>query len=268
LLLLVFAVGIGANLARGHKPDCHCFGQLHSEPAGWNTLIRNGLLAAVAGFVVWQGYDGAGPSAVGWLAGLSTAQAVDLVVELAVLGMLAGQWWFLLNLFRQNGRLLVRLEGLEERLPEPPPPGLPVGDRAPEFTLPALHGETLTLESLRAPQKPVMLLFTDPNCGPCVELFPDVGRWQEEHADNLTVAVVSRGVPDENATMASEHGLTNVLMQEYREVSEAYGVQATPGAVLVRPDGTIGSPVFEGVRTVRDFVARTLEEPAQQSVSP
>ena len=101
-----------------------------------------------------------------------------------------------------------------------------------------------------------------------MELFPDVGRWQEEYSDKLTVAVLSRGEPDENATMASEHGLTNVLMQESWEVSEAYGVEATPAAVLVRPDGTIGSSVFEGVRTVRDFLAMTLEEPAQQSISP
>src|ERR687883_284484 len=58
-LLLLFIVGISINLARGRKPDCHCFGQLHSAPAGWKTLARNGALAAVASFIVWQGYDGA-----------------------------------------------------------------------------------------------------------------------------------------------------------------------------------------------------------------
>ena len=36
-LLLLFVVGIGINLARGRKPECHCFGQLHSGPAGWST---------------------------------------------------------------------------------------------------------------------------------------------------------------------------------------------------------------------------------------
>src|SRR5215218_10434028 len=60
-LLSVFVVGISINLARGRKPDCHCFGQLHSAPAGWKTLARNGILATVAGFVLWEGYDVAGP---------------------------------------------------------------------------------------------------------------------------------------------------------------------------------------------------------------
>src|SRR5437764_1451984 len=40
-LLLLFSAGIGVNLARGRRPDCHCFGQLHSEPVGWPTLARN-----------------------------------------------------------------------------------------------------------------------------------------------------------------------------------------------------------------------------------
>jgi uncharacterized membrane protein YphA (DoxX/SURF4 family) len=52
ILLLVFVVGIGYNLARGRTPDCHCFGQLHSAPAGWPTLVRNAVLAALAGLVL------------------------------------------------------------------------------------------------------------------------------------------------------------------------------------------------------------------------
>src|SRR5918992_6370794 len=39
-LLLLFVAGIGYNLARGRTPDCHCFGQFHSAPAGWVTLVR------------------------------------------------------------------------------------------------------------------------------------------------------------------------------------------------------------------------------------
>src|SRR6266850_314380 len=54
-LLLIFVAGIGYNLAKGRTPDCHCFGQLHSAPAGWSTLIRNLVLAGVAGVVVGFG---------------------------------------------------------------------------------------------------------------------------------------------------------------------------------------------------------------------
>src|SRR5215203_4000116 len=190
-LLLLFVVGISINLARGRKPDCHCFGQLYSAPAGWKTLARNGALAAVAGFVFWAGCEGggAGPSALSWLGALSTAQLLALVGGVLVLSLLAGQWWFLLHLLRQSGRLLVRLEAVEANIatggsvapsqngtPVPQAEGLPVGSEAPYFSLSGLHGETLTLEALRAPGKPVMMLFTDPGCGPCNAMLPDVGR--------------------------------------------------------------------------------------------
>ena len=67
-LLLLFVGGISYNLARGRQPDCHCFGQLHSAPAGWPTLIRNLVLAALAGVVVAFGRSTPGPSVwTGWL---------------------------------------------------------------------------------------------------------------------------------------------------------------------------------------------------------
>jgi len=63
-LLLVFVAAIALNLARGRKPDCRCFGQLSSSPVGWTTLVRNGVLAGAAAFIVSQGQDQADPSAV------------------------------------------------------------------------------------------------------------------------------------------------------------------------------------------------------------
>src|SRR5436305_14191145 len=59
-LLLLFVVGIGYNLARGRTPDCHCFGQLHSAPAGWPTLTRNLILAGLAGLIVAHGGSSSG----------------------------------------------------------------------------------------------------------------------------------------------------------------------------------------------------------------
>src|ERR671939_1059905 len=70
-LLLLFVAGISFNLARGRTPDCHCFGQLHSEPVGWPTLARNGILAAVAAFVVVQGPERIAPSILDSLASLT-----------------------------------------------------------------------------------------------------------------------------------------------------------------------------------------------------
>src|SRR5215218_5672623 len=222
VLLLLFVAGIGANLARGRKPDCHCFGQLHSSPAGWSTLARNGVLAAIAAFLVWQGLEGeVGPSVIGWLGALSTTQLLIVVGGTVVLALVAAQWFFLFGVLRQNGRLLARLNEVEYRLAAAglalsengahQTSGLPVGSPAPAFALKDLGGEEVTLDGLRARGKSVMLMFTDPSCEVCMELLPDIGRWQQQYDGKLTIAVVGQGTVAENSAEASEHGVGNVL---------------------------------------------------------
>src|SRR5919198_3387171 len=48
VLLVAFIGGIAMALVRGEEPDCHCFGQIHSAPAGRATLARNAVLAVLA----------------------------------------------------------------------------------------------------------------------------------------------------------------------------------------------------------------------------
>ena len=54
----MFAAAIAVNLARGRRPDCHCFGDLHARPAGPATLGQNLVLAAGAGAVALAGRGG------------------------------------------------------------------------------------------------------------------------------------------------------------------------------------------------------------------
>ena len=279
MLLILFVLGIATTLARGRRPDCHCFGQLHSSPIGWTTLARNAVLAAVAAFVAWWGWNDPGSSAVAWAADLSTAERLQVLGELVTLGFLAALGWAVIHLLGQNGRLLRRLDALEVKLsasggahvpaPAPAPTaapeaselGLPVGAPAPAFSLPGLYGETLTLDALRAPGTPVVLIFSDPGCGPCNGLLPDIGRWEREHADRITVALVSRGTPEANLLKSTEHGVSRVLLQRDFEVAEAYQATGTPIGVIIRPDGRIGSQLAPGADAVRALVARTLGGP-------
>ncbi len=276
-LLLLFIIGIGSNLAQGRQPDCHCFGQLHSAPAGWSTLIRNLVLAALAGIVVAFGRSTAGPGLLDWLAALTVSQRIELVVGVGVLALLIGEGWLLWQILRQQGRLLLRLETVEARLAEaglmvPQPKawtaGLPVGTLAPGFALANLTGEIISLTALRALGTPLVLMFSDPGCGPCTALLPEIGRWQREHAAKVVVALISRGTVEANRSKVTEYGLTHVLLQQDREIAEAYQASGTPSAVLIRREGTIGSPVAAGADAIRALMTSAVTLPVLDALPP
>jgi peroxiredoxin len=270
-LVLLFAAGIGFNLARGRKPDCHCFGQLRPGPVGLSSLVRNGALAGCAGFVVWQGASDPSPSAIAWWGNLTTMQLMGLVAGVVVLGVLAIGGWLGLRLLRRSGRLQGRLEVLEARLAangaaarvtqrtaSHPLVGLAVGTLAPSFRLMSLQDKAFTLDALRALGKPVLLIFSDPGCGACRRLLPDVARWQRDHAADLTIALISRGTSETNRARFAEHGLTHVLLQQDREVAQAYRVRGTPSALLVQANGAIGSPLAGGTEEIRALVRQLI----------
>jgi methylamine dehydrogenase accessory protein MauD len=272
LLLLAFMGGIAVNLAQGKTPDCHCFGQLHSEPIGWSTVVRNVVLSLIALFVLIAGYGHPGPDAVAWLGGLTWPER--LAVGLGVLALLAAgaQWWLLLHppvwladrLPLLGGAHMVETPDTDASSAANEQPGLPVGSRAPRFRLPGLFGETMTLDALRAGGRAVALIFVSPDCGPCAALMPDIARWQLEYPSVLRFVLISSGTVEENRHKVEEHGLTELLLQKSFEVGSVYDVSGTPGAVIVHPSGVIGSPVAGGADQIRALLDQYVELLASQ----
>lgn len=232
VLLLAFCVGIGNALRQGKQPDCHCFGQVHSEPASWKTLARNVGLALVAGFVI---AEGKGPAIDDWVAARTPAELVAIALGAATLWLAV----ISLRLRRDKEILRARLEDAKSSL-DKVPVGLPVGSPAPEFALSAVGGEGRSLEQLRTAGVSVLLLFVDPGCGPCTQLLPDLGRSQTALANRLSIAVIGKG-KRENLQKLSEKHSVHVLVDEDAEVFRDYRLRDTPSAVLVNPDGTIAS---------------------------
>ena len=184
----------------------------------------------------------------------------------------AGQGWFLFGLSRQNGRVLARLENLEQRTGTGGPPGtaglagarpasgqgpvrgLAVGVPAPGLELPAADGRRVSLRALLGRGLPVLLLFSDPGCGHCETLLPQVASWQHQHRDRLTIALATRRPAGQNAATPQTHGLRDVLVQANREIAEAYGANGTPSAVLIGVDGKIASPLAWGAQAITQLI--------------
>src|SRR5262245_30467847 len=94
-LLGMFTIAIAVKLALGEAPDCHCFGQLHSEPVSWKTFVRNLVLVVVAGLVVFQGKDNPGLSAFVWLNNFRVPEVANLILSIATIGLLCTVIFFL-----------------------------------------------------------------------------------------------------------------------------------------------------------------------------
>jgi peroxiredoxin len=127
--------------------------------------------------------------------------------------------------------------------------GLKAGTVAPNFRLPRLDGRgELSLEELRG--RSVLLVFSDPHCGPCQALAPQLERFQQEQ-NEILIVMISRGDPRENRAKVKEHGLTfTVLLQQQWEISRLYAMFATPIAYLIDETGVIANDVAVGVEPI------------------
>jgi thiol-disulfide isomerase/thioredoxin len=247
LLLLAFIAAISRQLAQGRAPDCHCFGQLHSAPAGPSTLVRNGALAAVAAAVAVLGPRIALHT---WLAERSAAELAAVAFGITTLVLAAST----LHLWLEKRRVAAASQPAREPVP--------VGARAPDFTVRDLEHRLVSRESLLERGRPLALVFVGPGCGPCRELLPQLGLWQTTLANELTLALLSGGDEEQNRELASEAGLERLLLQKRWEVMNAYGVAATPTAIVVAADGTVASAPAAGSVMIEALIRTTLHNGA------
>lgn len=219
LLLLAFILAILFNMIVGRRPDCHCFGQFHSAPISYKTLIRNLLLALAALILFLPGRHYPHP---------------DLWFSAIVTGAVLTNLSVIIYLLKQNGRLLLRIEALEKSAavgglaPTPPTAlGLPINTQAPDFQY-----RGTTLDTLLKLQKPLLLVFTGPDCPACRELEPYL-------------------IPSSKYTLQviEESG-------DNRPIAESYRYAGTPSVVLINPDGTMALPLAAGRDAVRRMLLR------------
>jgi peroxiredoxin len=268
-LLSIFSIGIAVNLARGRNPDCHCFGQLHSSPVGRSTLIRNGILGGVAGWLVLRGLMRDGPSLWSHLASASDNERRLFVVAACLMCFL------LLRALRRKEAtesddvarepLVSEQRALRETNVQYPDSALrkvleegmgwPIGTQAPEFALPDITGQKCSLQSLRGKGKTICLVFSSPYCEPCKALWPSLGRWTREYDQALNMIIISRGSTTENSARQNNIEASRVLLQQEFELSDAYGVTATPAAVLVGVDGSIQSRLAVGREDIQQLIS-------------
>jgi peroxiredoxin len=270
ILLVSFTLVLVASLLRGRHPKCRCFGKLKSSPIDWTAVGRNCVLIALSTGVVLAGQqrDSEGFNA---LRVIGDGMGIGMIQITVLAGGVALAIWLGLQVLRQNGRLLTRLESLEREMATiksfmgnfASRAGLPIGSRAPSFRLPSMSGEAVTMEDLLASGRSLILMFVDPDCGPCQSFNSDFQRWDRELGEEFTLALLSRGKSSENRGKFS-FDERRVLLQNAMEVAELYQCTGTPAAVLISTGGYIRSELgigTEGAKKLVDLAIGTMQAP-------
>lgn len=188
---------------------------------------------------------------------------ISRVTTAAILGLYlfsAFAGWMVVQLLRQNGRILLRLEALEARLAVTGgagrPAGLTPGTAAPSIELPMLDGGSVTLDQFRG--RRLLLVFFDPQCGFCQQMAPQVAEMQRQGTSGLPALLfVSTGDSETNRRLFAEHRIDAVvgLQQQQREVLTRYQATGTPTGYLIDEHGAIASDLAVGARALLALAA-------------
>lgn len=138
------------------------------------------------------------------------------------------------------------------------PVGNIIGNRAPDFTLPAYQdsnpespnkGQTVSLSDFQG--KKVLLNFWATSCGPCLSEFPfirELYQGTQSNKNNGTIAVITIGIdnrPDRIKLVENkykdEYGYFTfpMLLDVEGEAKKSYGIWKIPTTFLIDSDGII-----------------------------
>ena len=144
-----------------------------------------------------------------------------------------------------------------------PAVGLAEGNRAPDFTVMTVGGDSVTLSELRG--KVVLLNFWGTWCGPCRREMPEFQRAYNGFSGHgfEILAVAFNDTFEAIADFRDEFGLSFPLaLDATGEINDAYGIQTRPSSFLLDADGVILMRRF-GLMTetqLRDMLAQVIPQ--------
>jgi peroxiredoxin len=193
--------------------------------------------------------------------------------------VLAVGCWIGYHLIRQNGRILLQLEALQQQIAPlvalaaqaraapagargaqaAVPQGLPIGSEAPDFELASLSGKRVSLAAYRG--KKTLLVFFNPGCGYCAQMAPDLAALPVDGADGRPIPLlITAGDREANRQMVEANRIRAlVLLQKANEVAERYKAAGTPTGYLIDEQGRIASELAVGAQALLALVRATSD---------
>ncbi len=108
----------------------------------------------------------------------------------------------------------------------------------PDFTLPDLSGNQVTLSSFKG-KSPVLLTFWATWCPYCIEEMPNLVRLQKKYGDKIKILAIDIQEPRARViSFARNRNIDlTILLDEEGDVSAAFGLVGVPTLVLIDKEG-------------------------------
>lgn len=155
-------------------------------------------------------------------------------------------WWFILGItlvlfYTLAGTIGSGCSGNSNRqTPGNKNPAPRVGDQAPDFSLPDLRGQIVSLQDHRG--EVILLNFWTTWCRYCVK---EMDLLESTHLNNEQIRVITINVGEKEALprrFIEEKGFTfPVLLDQNGELFQEYGLSAFPSTLIINKDGKISS---------------------------
>ena len=128
---------------------------------------------------------------------------------------------------------------LKDYVPYKSPLPLPLDTLAPEWNLPSLTGENVSLKSLRG--NLVLIDFFYKSCYPCMQALPALQALNEKYKDKdvRVIGIDPYDTKDEMDTFLSKRGVTYTILLEGKDAAKDYRVSGYPTMYLVDKSGKI-----------------------------
>ncbi|MBK7935223.1 MAG: redoxin domain-containing protein [Pyrinomonadaceae bacterium] len=261
VLLTIFIAGMIYQIAKGNAPDCHCFGQIHSEPVGISSLIRNIIFLVPAVIIISKGPAGQGMSVTS-----IDRDSLQLILVIAAVFLLGIAVEFLRRISKGQDEIAKRIDLLElvaknggqveRETAGHPHDGLPIGAILPDFEISDIDGNPTTTRSLVSGDVPLLLFFVSPSCSPCKALVPKFQEWAEELSGRVKVVLISSGTVEDNVDKFGGQITRALFIGKERDFAESVNAKWTPSALFVDTNSRISSHVAAGDSAIIELVEK------------
>ena len=119
--------------------------------------------------------------------------------------------------------------------------GPKVGEEAPQFELPTLGGETVTLGGPDSKNRSTLVFFLSPTCPVCKTLLPVLDAMRKSERDWLRIVLASDGDLPAQQSFVAANGLAVFPYVLSAELGLAYQVSKLPYGILIDEHGILRS---------------------------